>query len=105
MAEVSVGTGTVDCNFDQEGIFHFRVQFYLDEFLTRLGFEDLSSDNPSHFLVNGKPLDDNGLDALVGQCYKVNYKPMKSFLAANGLLDQVLYLKIEAILQNIINLV
>jgi len=104
MAEVPVGTG-VDCNFDQDGTFHFRVQFYIDEFLTRLGFEDLSSDNPDHFLVNGKLLDGSGLNALVGQCYKVNYKPEKSFLAANGLLDQVLYLKIEAILQNIIDLV
>ena len=99
MAEVA------DCTFDQDGTFFLRIQFYLDEFLTRLEFEDLSSDNPKHFVVNGQPVNASGLDATVGQCYKITYKPAKDFLIANGLLDQVLYLKVEAILKNIISLV
>ena len=92
------GTPPPDCEFSQGGTFHFQVSFYEDELLNNFKFVDKSETNPDHFFVEGVQIDSGGLVASTDVCYDVRYRPPKEFLEENGLLDQVLFTKIQAIL-------
>ena len=62
-----------ECSFTENGVFHFKVQFYADELLINLVFEATSSDNPSYFFVNNIQLTSDGLSGVAGICYQISY--------------------------------
>jgi hypothetical protein len=96
------GTPPAECTFTQDGVFHFQIEFYEDVLLNTLKFSDRSEDNPKHFFVNGVQMTGDGLTASVDVCYAMTYRPDKSFLGKNELLDQVLYVRFEALVQSVL---
>ena len=90
-----------NCTFTDTGIFHFKVQFFSDEFFTDLIFETTSADNPTHFFINGNAFPTGGLETALDTCYTIAYKPTKDFLESKGVLDQVIYTKVAAFLKTL----
>ena len=88
-----------ECLFDESGVFHFKIEFYEDEMFTTLKFEDRSDNNPDHFFVGGNQVTASGTTIEAGICYTIEYKPEQQFLADNGLLDEVLFIKTRVILK------
>jgi len=88
-----------ECGVKQDARMHFRIQFFFDEFFTRLALDITSEDHPEHFLINGLPIDTDGHLSIVDTEYQIRYKPTQDFLKENGLLNQLFYVKTDLILK------
>jgi hypothetical protein len=92
MSELSTSTVS-QCDFDQVGVFHFKVEFYVDENLAILEFTDSTESHPEHFLIDNKPFPTGGFTTAIGTCYDLVYRPSRTFLVVNNLVNQVFYTK------------